>query len=61
MEQFRVTYRDRSIEIFQADRLVEGGGEVRLLDDEGREVASWGEEEVHSIQKVEPDGGRAGR
>lgn len=61
MEQFRVTYRDRSIEIFQADRLVERGDEVRLLDEEGREVASWGEEEVHSIQKVEPGGGRGGR
>lgn len=52
MEQFRVIYRDRSIEIFQADRLVEKGGEVRLLDDEDGEVASWSEEEIHSIQKM---------
>lgn len=60
MDSFRVTFRDRSIEMYQADRLVEAYGEVRLLDEDGDEVASWTEEEVHSVQKVEPRAGSNG-
>ena len=54
MERFKVTFRDRRIEMIQADRIVDAYGEVRLLDEDGEEVASWDEEEVHAIQKVEP-------
>lgn len=53
MESYKVTFSDRSIEMYRADRMVQAYGEVRLLDQEGGEVASWSEEEIHSIQKVE--------
>lgn len=55
MARFKVTFRDRSIEIFQADRVVDAYGEVRLLDGEDREVASWDEEEVRAIQEVDEE------
>lgn len=60
MERFKVTFRDRRIEMVQADRLVEAHGRVRLLDEEGDEVASWSDEEIRSIQKVEPREGPGG-
>ena len=55
MTTFRVTFRDRSIEMHQADRIVDAYGEVRLLDEDGEEVASWTEEEVEAIQKVDEE------
>ncbi|MDP2497803.1 MAG: hypothetical protein Q8W44_07390 [Candidatus Palauibacterales bacterium] len=55
MTRFKVTFRDRSIEIYQADRVVDAYGEVRLMDSDDREVASWDEEEVHAIQEVEDE------
>lgn len=60
MESYKVTFSDRSIEMYRADRMVQAYGEVRLLDQEGGEVASWSEEEIHSIQKVEPREGGGG-
>lgn len=55
MARYKVTFRDRSIEIFGADRVVEARGEVRLVDADDREVASWPEEEVRAIQEVEEE------
>lgn len=55
MTRFKVTFRDRSMEIYRADRVVSAYGEVRLMDGDDREVASWDEDEVHSIQEVEED------
>lgn len=55
MTTFRVTFRDRSIEMHQADRIVDAHGEVRLLDEDGEEVASWTEEEIEAIQKVDEE------
>lgn len=55
MTRFKVTFRDRSIEIYRADRVVTAYGEVRLMDADDSEVASWNEEQVHSIQEVEED------
>lgn len=53
MTRFKVIFRDRSMEIHQADRVDEAGGRVRLLDDAGGEVAAWDAGEVRSIQEVE--------
>lgn len=53
MTRFKVTFRDRSIEIYRADRVVTARGEVRLLDADDGEVAAWDEEEVHAVQEVE--------
>lgn len=55
MTRYKVTFRDRSIEIFQADRIVDAYGEVRLMGSDDREVASWDQEEVHAIQEVEEE------
>lgn len=55
MPRFKVTFRDRSMEIYRADRVVSAYGEVRLMDGDDREVACWDEDEVHSIQEVEED------
>lgn len=55
MTTFRVTFRDRSIEMHQADRMVDAHGEVRLLDEDGEEVASWGAEEVEAIQELDEE------
>lgn len=51
--RYKVILRDRSIEIHQADRIVNAYGEVRLMDEDHEEVASWDEDEVHSIQEIE--------
>lgn len=53
MTRYKVIFQDRSIEIHQADRIVNAYGEVRLMDDDHEEVASWDEEEIHSIQEIE--------
>lgn len=53
MTRFKVIFRDRSMEIRQADRVEKAGGRVRLVDDAGEEVASWDAGEVRSIQEVE--------
>ena len=53
MTQFKVTLRDRSIQMVQADRMVDAYGEVRLLDEDGEEVAAWDEEEVRAVQKID--------
>lgn len=55
MARFKVTFRDRSIEIYEADRVVDAHGEVRLLASDDREVASWDEAEVHAIQEVDEE------
>lgn len=55
MARFKVTFRDRSIEIFRADRVVTAYGEVRLMGADDEEVASWDEEEVRAIQEVEEE------
>jgi len=55
MARFKVTFRDRSIEIYEADRVVDAYGEVRLMDADDREVASWDESEVHAIQEVDEE------
>lgn len=55
MTRYKVTFRDRSIEIHQADRVVNAYGEVRLMDGDDREVASWDEEEVHAVQEVDEE------
>lgn len=55
MTRFKVTFRDRTIEIHQADRVVDRHGKVRLLDGDGEEVASWDGDEVHAIQEVEAE------
>lgn len=55
MTTFRVTFRDKSIEMHRADRVVAARGRVELLDGDGEEVASWSEEEVHAIQEVDED------
>lgn len=52
-DQFKVTLRDRSIEMYRADRMVDAHGRVRLLDGEGEEVAAWDEDEVRAVQKVD--------
>jgi hypothetical protein len=59
MTRFKVIFRDRSIQIFQADRVVTSGDRVRLVDEEGEEVASWDGEAVASIQEVEEPDERA--
>lgn len=53
MTRFKVTLRDRSLEIHQADRVIDAGGRVRLVDEDGREVAAWEADEVHAIQEVD--------
>lgn len=53
MTRFKVIFRDRTMEIRQADRVEKAGGRVRLVDDAGEEVASWDAGEVRSIQEVE--------
>lgn len=55
MARYRVTFRDRSIELYEADRVTKSGAEVRLVDADGDEVASFDEEEVHAIQKVDEE------
>lgn len=55
MARFKVTFRDRSIELFEADRVVSAHGRVRLMDEDDREVASWDEEEVEAIQEVDEE------
>lgn len=55
MTRFKVTFRDRSIEIYRADRVVTAYGEVRLMDDDDREVAAWDEDDVHAIQEVDEE------
>lgn len=55
MARYKVTFRDRSIEIHEAERVREARDDVRLVDEEGREVASWDVDEVHAIQEVEEE------
>lgn len=59
MPRFKVIFRDQSIEVYQADRVVAAGERVRLMDEGGAEVAAWGATEVTSIQEVEEPGERA--
>lgn len=53
MDRYRVTFTDKRIEIHEADRIVNAYGEVRLMDDDHEEVASWPEDEVEAIQKFD--------
>lgn len=53
MTRFKVIFRDRSMEIRQAARVVESGDRVRLVDEAGEEVAAWDAGEIRSIQEVE--------
>ncbi len=55
MDRYKVTFRDRSIEIHEADRILEAYGEVRLMDRDNEEVASWDKEEVRAIQEIDED------
>ena len=59
MTRFKVIFRDRSIEVHQADRVVTSGNRVRLGDEGGEEVAAWDAGEVDSIQEVEEPDDRA--
>lgn len=59
MPRFKVIFRDQSIEVFRADRVVTSGDRVRLVDRGGGEVAAWDAGEVTSIQEVEEPGDRA--
>lgn len=59
MPRFKVIFRDRSIEVHQADRVVTSGDRVRLVDEGGEEVAAWDAAEVDSIQEVEEPDDRA--
>lgn len=56
MARYKVTFRDRSIELYEADRVVKSGPDVRLVDADDEEVASFDEEEIHAIQKVDQEG-----
>jgi len=58
MPRFKVIFRDQSIEVFQADRVVTSGERVRLVGEGGGEVAGWDAAEVTSIQEVEESGER---
>ncbi len=55
MDPYKVTFHDRSIEIHQADRIVEAYSEDRLMDKDPEEVASWDEGEVRAIQEIDED------
>ena len=59
MPRFKVIFRDQSMEVFPADRVVTSDDRVRLLDRGGEEVAAWDAGEVTSIQEVEEPGERA--
>lgn len=59
MPRFKVIFRDQSIEVREADRVVTSGDRVRLVDEGGEEVAAWDTGEVVSIQEVEEPDDRA--
>ena len=59
MPRFKVIFRDRSIEIHQAERVVASGDRVRLVDGAGEEVAAWDAGVIDSIQEVEEPDDRA--
>jgi hypothetical protein len=59
MPRFKVIFRDQSIEVREADRVVTSGDRVRLVDGGGEEVAAWDTAEVVSIQEVEEPDDRA--
>jgi hypothetical protein len=59
MPRFKVIFRDRRIEVFQADRVDTSGDRVRLVDEGGEEVAAWDAGEVASIQEVEEPSDRS--